>query len=169
MPIPTRATMKIGGAIVAGCVIALAACTTVVGEVEVMTETQKLIASDGAPGDHFCFDVQREGETLIIGAPQHYTNALPGSFYVFERDSVGQWVEQARGFSDYQPGEAEVGDLFGDALALAGDTLLVGAPFAELNGASLVGRVYVFERTGGAWVRRQILLPDGGANTEFGD
>lgn len=169
MLIQTRCQMRTVRTITAYGVAALGAIGAVAGEVGITTQTQKLLASDGAPSDKFGFAVQREAGTLIIGAPQHYTNALPGSFYAFQRDGTGQWVEQARVFSDYQPGEAEFGDVFGQALALSGDTLLVGAPFAELDGATLVGRVYVFERQSGDWVRRQVLVPNGGAGTRFGE
>jgi hypothetical protein len=162
--------VNVVGTIVAGCVIAFAASERSAGQVPLMTETQKLIASDGAPSDHFGTAIDREGDTLIIGAPQHYTNALPGSFYLFERNGSGVWIEQARVLSNYQPGEAVFGDLFGTSLALQGDTLLVGAPFAEQNGAMRVGRVYVFERqAGGSWMLQQILLPSSGMpSTEFG-
>ena len=166
----THGEIAAGAKIVVSGTIVLAAAGISVEAAPLLTETQKLIASDGAPSDKFGFAVDREGDTLIIGAPQHYTNALPGSFYVFERDATGQWIQQARVFSDYQPGEAELGDIFGDCLALSGDTLLVGAPLAEQAGEIRVGRVYVFERQGGgAWVKRQILLPDVGTNTGFGE
>jgi hypothetical protein len=140
------------------------------GGIAVVNEAQKLIASDGMPSDKFGIAIEREGDTLIIGAPQHYTSSLPGSFYIFTRDGAGQWNEQARVMSDFQPGEAEFGDLFGEELALDGDTLLVGAPFAELDGAMLVGRVYVFKRDpAGVWVEQQTLLPEDAGVIRFGE
>lgn len=158
------------GFIAVACMCVLTATPVVSAQAPSLTETQKLLASDGAPGDLFGTAIDRERDTLIIGAPQHTTNALPGSFYVFERDGNGQWIEQARVFSDYQPGEAAFGDLFGHAVALRGDTLLVGAPFAELDGVMKVGLVYVFERDeSGQWVQQQILLPDGDPPTQFGE
>lgn len=157
-------------------VAALLGTGTSLGQVPTVSEAQKLIASDGMAADHFGIAIDRGGDTLIIGASQHYTNSLPGSFYVFTRNSSGQWNEQARVFSDFQPGEAEFGDLFGEALAMDGDTLLVGAPFAELNGTTLVGRVYVFTREGAPgspgspanWVQQQQLLANDPDTKRFG-
>ena len=50
-------------------------------------------------------------------------------------------------------GQSEDG--FGAAVAMSGDTLVVGAP-----GASDVGAAYVFTRCGGSWTLQQKLLPD---------
>jgi hypothetical protein len=154
--------------ITAGAAVLLAP-TAFAGEMPVLLETQKLIASDGMASDKFGIAIEREGDTLIIGAPQHYTNSLPGSFYVFTRGPGGLWSEQARIMSAFQPGEAEFGDLFGEVLALDGDTLLVGAPFAELNGVTLAGRVYVFTRDEhGMWSEHQQLLPSNLSTRRFG-
>lgn len=159
---PTRA-------VTTACLIVLAASADLFGQVPVLIERQKLVASDGNASDKFGTAIDREGDTLIIGAPEHYTNVLPGSFYVFTRDGAGPWTEQVRVFSDLQPGQAEVGDQFGDELALEGDTLLVGAPLAELDGTTFVGRVYVFLRNAeGVWVQQQTLLPGDPNDSSFG-
>lgn len=138
--------------------------------VPVQHESQKLIASDGMPSDKFGFAVDREGDTLIIGAPQHYSNALPGSFYAFVRDQTGHWSERQRVFGDYVAGQAEFGDLFGTSLSLEGNTLLVGAPFMEQNGTMLVGLAYIFKRnSSGTWVKQQTLLPNDLNISRFGE
>jgi hypothetical protein len=150
--------------------LALATASPLAAQPQVINENQILIASDGMQDDKFGFAVDREGDTMIIGAPQHYSNSLPGSFYVFARDQAGHWSEQARVFSDFKPGQAEFGDLFGHALALEGDSLLVGAPFTELNGTMLVGLVYAFARDqAGTWTQQQTLLPDDSNITRFGE
>src|SRR6185436_14188659 len=132
-------------------------------------EAQKLLASDGMPSDKFGFAVDRESDTLIIGAPQHYPNALPGSFYVFTRDQTGHWSQQQRVFSDYIAGQAEFGDLFGTSVSLEGNTLLVGAPFMEHNGTMLVGLAYIFTRnSAGTWIKLQTLLPNDLNISRFG-
>jgi hypothetical protein len=150
--------------------IALAASATFAGGTPVLHEAQKLIASDGISEDKFGFALDRHGDTLIIGAPQHYTNSLPGSFYVFTRDPSGDWLEQQRVMSDFQPGEAEFGDQFGAAVALEGDTLLVGAPFVESGGVMLVGSVHVFTRDAtGEWASQQTITPVDQNVTRFGE
>jgi hypothetical protein len=49
----------------------------------------------------------------------------------------------------------DAGDRFGSAVALSGDTLLVGAPYAGLNER---GEAYVFSRSNGAWIEQARLL-----------
>ncbi len=163
--------IRMQSALGAACAIAaLGASAAFAGAVPVVTEAQKLIASDGMPSDKFGIALDRQGDTLIIGAPQHYTNSMPGSFYIFTRDQAGLWNEQERVMSDFKAGSAEFGDLFGEELALEGDTLLVGAPFTELNGTMLVGLVYVFTRDqAGAWSQQQTLLPNDLNITRFGE
>ena len=140
------------------------------GQVQSITESQKLLASDGMASDKFGIAIDREGDTLIIGAPQHYTNSLPGSFYVFTRDAKGVWTEQQRVMSDFKAGSAEFGDLFGEAVAIEAGSLLVGAPFTEIDGVMLVGTVYVFAPdANGQWVQQQILLPGDLNITRFGE
>jgi hypothetical protein len=148
----------------------LVATTSSRGQVQSMTESQKLLTSDGQPSDKFGIAIDREGDTLIIGAPQHYTNSLPGSFYVFTRDAAGIWIEQQRVMSQFKAGSAEFGDLFGDEIAIEGDSLLVGAPFTEIDGVMLVGTVYAFAPDDdGLWIQQQILLPSDLNITRFGE
>ncbi|MCI0364044.1 MAG: dockerin type I domain-containing protein [Phycisphaerales bacterium] len=140
------------------------------GDISIVTEVQKLVASDGAAEDKFGFAIDREGDLMVIGAPQHYTNSLPGSIYLFARDQGGVWTQQERIFSPFRAGEAEFGDVFGTDVALEGDTILVGAPFVELNGTMLVGLVYVYTRdAGGTWSQQQTLLPGGPNIVRFGE
>ena len=156
-------------ALTTACLIMLAVSSDSIGQVPVVTEIQKLVASDGNDSDKFGTAIDREGDTLIIGAPEHYTNVLAGSFYVFTRNGAGPWTEQARVFSDFQPGQAEVGDQFGEELALEGDTLLVGAPLAEQGGTTFLGRVYVFSRNAeGVWVPQQTIIPEDPNDRSFG-
>jgi len=59
-------------------------------------------------------------------------------------------------------------DLFGHAVAIDGDTALVGAPW-DSDDAALAGAVYAFQRTDSGWVQQAKLTPsDGAANQGFG-
>ncbi|AVP96255.1 hypothetical protein C7S18_03190 [Ahniella affigens] len=65
-------------------------------------------------------------------------------------------------------GDGGAGDYFGSALALAGDTLVVGAPRDRPNGANS-GSVYVFARDGDDWALQQRLVPsDNTSGDQFG-
>ena len=112
------------------------------------------------------------GDTLAVGASERH--AMPGHqkgvVFVYQREGDG-WAEIAQ----LIPGDEGDGfqtDLhFGNALALEGDTLAVGAPGArgELAGND-AGAVYLFERRGSAWEERAILrAEDQAANARFGE
>ncbi|MFT7579834.1 MAG: hypothetical protein ACI9MR_001501 [Myxococcota bacterium] len=56
------------------------------------------------------------------------------------------------------------GDDFGYSIAIAGDTLVVGAPDA----ADELGTTYVFERTGSTWTQTQAWTPPDGGDNDMG-
>jgi hypothetical protein len=87
------------------------------------------------------------GDTLAVGAGS--LTAPIGSVYVYER-SAGVWLLSTQ----LQPPRA-VGLGFGTALALAGETLVVGAPGSAAGSAS--GAAYVYARDGAAWRRQAVL------------
>ncbi|MDC3962843.1 hypothetical protein KEG38_54010, partial [Polyangium jinanense] len=58
-------------------------------------------------------------------------------------------------------GDGAAGDFFGLAVALSGDTALVGAPWDSDKGYAS-GAVYVYVRTGGVWMQQAKLVPDDG-------
>ncbi|MCJ7533979.1 MAG: FG-GAP repeat protein [Anaerolineales bacterium] len=58
------------------------------------------------------------------------------------------------------PQELAAFDNFGSAMAVSGDTLLVGAPGTNLEGAHNGGSAYIFQRQGSDWVGTAQLLPD---------
>ena len=68
---------------------------------------------------------------------------------------VGQWT--------LQPERPAPELRFGWSVAVAGETVVVGAPGDTTNG-SKAGAVYVFERTGG----RKLVPPDGAPDARFG-
>jgi hypothetical protein len=124
-----------------------------------------LLASDGRQADRFGASVAISGDTVVIGAPGVDVpgKAEAGQAYVFVRNGTA-WTEQARlGASD--PAQF---DRFGSAVAISGDTVVVGAPM-NTPGASGAGRAYVFARIGGAWGEQAKLAPsDGAGGDRFG-
>jgi hypothetical protein len=117
-------------------------------------EQAKLLASDGAARDDFGWSVSLsgDGETAIVGAPDHDNDGFSGSAYVFSRSS-GTWSEQSKLHeTDVEPGSDT--PEFGRAVAIDGygDLIVVGAPkdgeFWWRGGA-----VYVYLRDGSSWVR----------------
>ncbi len=93
--------------------------------------------------------VALRGDRLVVGAPREYITSIihSGAAYVFTRDGSGAWRYEAT----LVPSEAESGLFFGQAVALEGDLIAVGAPGWDHPLADDAGRVYVFRREGGAW------------------
>jgi hypothetical protein len=117
-------------------------------------EKQKLLASDGSPGDEFGCSVSLSGDNVLIGAV--LDNEI-GSAYVFTRTGT-TWSQQAKLIvSDGEPG-----GYFGCSVSLDGDTALIGAPRDDDNGYDS-GSAYVFIRTGTTWTQQAKLLATDGA------
>ena len=103
----------------------------------------KLTAADGAPGDAFGVAVALDGDRALVGATGGDGG---GSAYVFDRDALaGTWAQDAR----LTAPAPMAGDVFGAAVALSGDRVLVGA----YGDGRESGVAYVFARTGGTWVQ----------------
>ncbi len=97
----------------------------------------------GGAGTDFGYAVAIDGNTAAVGAVGD-AQGNGDAVYVFVQ-SGGTWTLQ----QTLTPANAAAGDQFGYAVALSGDTLLVGAPLrGNLNGA-----VDVFARSGAAWTQ----------------
>ena len=128
------------------------------------TEQAKLTASDGAEGDTFGRPVALDRDTALVGARCDDDHGYcSGSAYIFT-GSGGDWIEQAK----LTASDGAASDLFGEAVALEGDTALIGALGDDDNG-SASGSAYVFTRSGGEWIEQAKLTgSDGAANHWFG-
>ncbi|AKS41280.1 hypothetical protein [Wenzhouxiangella marina] len=96
-----------------------------------------------------------------------------GTVAVFEQGLDGQWAFQ----SLIKAGNAQGGDQFGVALAVDGDTIVVGAPGEDSaatgiggdqgdDSAEDAGAVYVYVRAQDQWVEQAYIKP---SNTDAGD
>ncbi len=140
-----------------------------VGASSLLTEDGKLHGDHGgggpgAPGDHVGRAVAIESDTAVVGAEGNDSVVSGGGLvYVFARGEAG-WVEQQR----LAPSSPVASQLFGAALALSGDTIVVGA-WGDRQLAQGAGAAYVFVRSGGVWVEQQKLVAaDGQAYDGFG-
>ncbi|EJK62036.1 hypothetical protein THAOC_17369, partial [Thalassiosira oceanica] len=117
----------------------------------------KLLAPDGtSPRYWFGESVAIYGNTIVVGAPQDDDNGWgSGSAHVFVRSGEG-WKHQAKLLA---PAGAE-GDRFGDSVAIYGDTIVVGAPSADVTWYRS-GSAHVFVRSGVEWTHQvKLLAPD---------
>jgi hypothetical protein len=116
------------------------------------TQQAKLIASDASAGDNFGWSVDIDGDTAIVGAYAD-TNDIQfeGAAYIFTRSGT-TWTQQAR----LQASDVAQYDIFGLAVAIDGDTAVVGA-FNNDTGGDNAGAVYVFTRSGTTWTQQAKL------------
>lgn len=123
------------------------------------TELVELHAGGGLKNDFFGSSLSADGATFIAGAPGLLANQ--GSAYVFV-ESAGVWSQEA--MLDI----GDVGDLSGSAVALSGDTAVVGAPLDDDLGTDS-GTVKVYVRSAGVWTVQAILTSsDAAAGDHFG-
>lgn len=65
--------------------------------------------------------------------------------------------------------DADLSDKFGTAIAITGNTMVVGAPFEESGGFSR-GAAYVYQLSGNSWIYQSKLIASDGANSDnFGE
>jgi hypothetical protein len=135
-----------------------------------------LKASNTGAGDNFGYSVAVSGDTIVVGAPFEASNATgvdgnsannsateAGAAYVFTR-TAGSWSQQAY----LKASNTGAYDRFGYSVAIAGDTIVVGAD-GEDSGATGVngdatdnstvraGAAYVFIRSAGSWSQQAYL------------
>ena len=128
----------------------------------------KLISSDRSGGDELGSSVAVDGDTLVIGAlGDDDTKNLSGSAYVFTR-VAGGWT-QAGKLTASDPKE-DAG--FGRAVAVHGDTIVVGAYEEDHTDDDDAGAAYVFTRPATGWAdmtqTARLTASDAAANDEFG-
>jgi FG-GAP repeat len=112
------------------------------------SERQKLIPDDGG-ASFFGFSVALDSDTIAVGNP-----ALGfSSVYVFGR-SGSDWSQ----IQKLRASDVAAATNFGFSVALAGERLVIGAPFDDSAGYS-AGSVYVFVKSGSHWSQEEKLLP----------
>ena len=158
------------------------------------TQQAYLKASNTEAGDFFA-SVAVDGDTIAVAATGEDSKSTgvdgdqdddfpttepllegnSGAAYVFVREG-NEWTQQAY----LKASNTEELDLFGDALALAGDTLVVTAVSEDSNSTRVngdeenndalgAGAAYVFVRTGSTWEQQAYLkAPNAEIEDEFG-
>ena len=106
---------------------------------------------------YFGNSVAFAGDFAVVGAPFDDTFAQPegGGAYLYRSTGSG-WVELAHLFGD-DP-EIDGQDNFGMAVAISGDTIIVGAPQGFAH-SGLQGSVFVYEFDGANWNQTDRLAP----------
>lgn len=84
---------------------------------------------------------------------------LPNETTATHAFGAASWTAQEVNANDGAPY-----DDFGYAVAISGNTALIGAPNAEIDGRFLQGAVYVFTESNGTWSQAQKLTASDGTN-----
>ena len=159
------------------------------------TQRAQLTASDGAASDMFGGNLSIDGDTVVVGAHGDDDNgSMSGSAYVFTRDTPGSLTSGWTQLIKLTASDGAADDRFsnnpflhGVGVAVDGDTIVIGAPLDDDNGASS-GSVYTFNieknwvqvgndidgeaaydySGGSSWIGRQVCMSDNGRRVAIG-
>ncbi|MGE0360573.1 MAG: HYR domain-containing protein [Vicinamibacterales bacterium] len=136
----------------------------------VWTQQAYLKASNTGFGDAFGTRVAIAGDRVVVGVPGEdnvdTADDNAGAAYVFGRDpATGTWTQEAF----VKPAGAQAGDAFGSSVAIAGNTIAVGATGEDVL-ASNEGAVFWFTRdAAGTWTERgRVWASNAGTGDRFG-
>lgn len=123
-------------------------------------EIAKLSPGFSASGSYFGVSVALSGELALIGAPYDTSSGLgSGAAYLYDLSSGAE-------IAKLTASDADEYALFGSAVAIDGETLLIGAQWDEENGANS-GAAYVFDANTGKELAK-IIASDGTPYDDFG-
>lgn len=106
-----------------------------------------LLPAEGHAGDEFGRAVALHGSTLVVGAHLEDNRAQnSGAVYVFERKDSA-WVQT----QVLKAATPQLNAGFGRAVAVHGDTIVVGSRLEDENGVRDVGAVHIFVREAEQW------------------
>ena len=126
------------------------------------SQQAKLTADNGGAFDNLGNCVAISGDTAIIGAyfADVGGNANQGSAYIFALND-DRWIQEAHFTANTA--------LFGNSVAIDGDTAVVGVFGDDIGANPNQGSAYVYARSGGDWTQQGYLTAaDGEANANFG-
>jgi hypothetical protein len=101
-------------------------------------QTAKFVAPDGQPQDFAGFSARMDGDRVVLGG--WYGNDGRGAAWIWSHDESTGWAFEA----EAQASDGHGFDIFGRAVAIDGDTLLVGADWADVDGHADAGAVYAY-------------------------
>ena len=129
-------------------------------------QSAKLVAPDGDWQDLMGMSAHLDGDTVVLGG--WYGNDGKGAAWIWQA-AGGAW-----GFlAEAQASDGAEYDIFGRSVAVQGDTLLVGADWADVDGVADAGAVYAFsltieEGTGACCTNGQCVLSTASLCDYFG-
>ena len=111
-----------------------------------------LLPADGEQFSFFGSSVAIQGNTVVVGSPGYADSsgdAAPGHVYVYVKPPGG-WTNMIQTAElSASDGGSEPGNNFGTSVAIAADTIFVGAPATLLG--TFPNRVYIFSKPPDGW------------------
>jgi len=111
----------------------------------VLTQIAKLKADDAQKNDYFGYSVAIDGDYIVVGAYKEDTGEKnAGKVYIFKRksDDTNDVVQIAKIQSDKTQEDA----MFGNAVAISGKYIAVGASHENVGTEDDAGAVYLFKK-----------------------
>ncbi|MGB7862427.1 MAG: hypothetical protein WCF74_03450 [Candidatus Sulfotelmatobacter sp.] len=110
-----------------------------------MTESAKLTDTDGYTQQLFANTVAISGSTIVAGTG----NGDQNSAYVFV-EPAGGWIDMTE-TAELTPSDGVLGDHFGSAVGVRGNTIAVTSPAKEIGSNAGQGAAYVYVKPTGGW------------------
>ncbi|MBI4673665.1 MAG: FG-GAP repeat protein [Chloroflexi bacterium] len=143
------------------------------GWVGTLPQAAKLTASDGTAYDDFGSAVGISGETIVVGARSDTDrDEVQGSAYVFVKPGSG-WGGYLNETAKLLASDGTVNDYFGAAVAISGDTVVVGVSGDDIASNADQGSAYIFVKPVVGWngylnETAKLAAADGAAVDTFG-
>jgi hypothetical protein len=142
--------------------------------IDPFVQQAKLTASDGATSHSFGQSVAVAGDTIVVGAPDATVsgNTRQGGAYVFVKPASG-WSGGLTQSAKLTASDGAASNRFGVSVAIAGDTIVVGASSATVGANTRQGAAYVFIKPAGGWSgslteSAKLTASDGAASDRLG-
>lgn len=124
-----------------------------------MTETAKLLTSNGAPHDRFGESVAVSGSTIVVGAPGH--DGGTGAVYTYSESADG-WANGWTQSEFYACGQ----NRFGESVGISGSTIVAEANVEPMSSDVFQGGLCVFSTSGGGAPRAQLTASNASPQNE---
>lgn len=134
-----------------------------------MTQTAWLVVPRGSG----VFSVSIDGSTVVTGYPYATINSkyAQGAAYVYVKP-IGGWTNMSP-TATLTASDGVAGDWFGYAIAVNGNRIATGAPFATIGSNATQGATYAFLKPSAGWKTTshfdsKVVASDGAGSDDFG-
>jgi FG-GAP repeat len=161
--LPSRSLAATGFACLA---LSAAAAVSHAQDTPIFIEDQKILASDGAAGDHLgrLGSSGLHNDLLIVGAPRvdGPSGEDSGAAYIF-RFNGSEWVQETK----LEPADGTVDGYFGKSVAIHTDFAVVGC-YKDADPSNYKGGVYIYRFDGQDWTLEEKFIGDEDSSPTFG-